>query len=229
MTIKQQYVKERRRIQRFMRSAEKRGFIFEEDLLPAIPKRITRASIRRLSNIRPDFLYAHAYYIRPETAEAIPAKDRLVEVKTAAKTKRRATLAMKKQRVQQGERASARVSTVQEEQPTDTPYYPPAEHLGYERLMTILQTAYGSFNSVVMRAWVRDYVNRFGLIDFVRILATEEGKQAIREAEEIAYDSDGDRARRWGTHLENLFMRNGLVSEDELKQFQGIRQMEAWE
>ena len=42
------YMKERRRIQNTMRRMEKQGFIYEENYLPTIPKRITQASVRRL-------------------------------------------------------------------------------------------------------------------------------------------------------------------------------------
>ena len=42
------YMKERRRIQSTMQRMEKQGFVYEENYLPAIPKRITQASARRL-------------------------------------------------------------------------------------------------------------------------------------------------------------------------------------
>lgn len=42
------YMKERRRIQGIMRRMEKQGFVYEENYLPTIPKRITQASVRRL-------------------------------------------------------------------------------------------------------------------------------------------------------------------------------------
>lgn len=42
------YMRERRRIQSTMRRMEKQGFIYEENYLPAIPQRITQASVRRL-------------------------------------------------------------------------------------------------------------------------------------------------------------------------------------
>lgn len=228
MTLKQEYARERRRIQSFMRAAQKRGFVFETDLLPAIPKRVTRASIRRLSKIKPDYLYAHAVYVAPDTGEAYEATRRLAEVRAAGIRKRRLTLAMKKDREAANARAK-RKAQLREETPANIPYYPTEESVGYARLMSILNSAYGSYNSYVMRRFVRDYVNRVGLIAFIKILATDEGKNAIREAEEIAYDSDGSRVRQWTTSLENLFIREGVLTTDELKQFQDIRTSEAWE
>lgn len=57
LTIKQQYRQQRQRIQRFIRRAEKRGYNVEYKL-PAIPKRITQASVERLRKITPKKLYA---------------------------------------------------------------------------------------------------------------------------------------------------------------------------
>lgn len=60
MTIKERYRKERRRIQSFLSKASKRGYIWEQNPLPAIPKRITEASVRRLLKLSPDALYKKA-------------------------------------------------------------------------------------------------------------------------------------------------------------------------
>lgn len=52
-----------RRIKQFIRRAGKRGFIFPEDLLPKVPKRITAGSVRRLKRITPEKLYQKATYV----------------------------------------------------------------------------------------------------------------------------------------------------------------------
>ena len=63
----QAYKKERRRIQSFLRSAIKRGYLFKEDVLPKIPKTITEASVRRLKKLTPKELYKKAEYVSEET------------------------------------------------------------------------------------------------------------------------------------------------------------------
>ena len=65
---KKQYMRERRRIQSWLRRAASRGFETQYKL-PAIPKRITEASIRRLAKITPDYLYKKSVWVSPETAE----------------------------------------------------------------------------------------------------------------------------------------------------------------
>ena len=94
--LRKEYQKERNRINRFMRAAEKRGYIFDEGLLPPPPKRITKASIRRLSKLKPDFLYSHAHYVEPDTGEYMPAKRGRIEERKKATRKARFSNAIKK-------------------------------------------------------------------------------------------------------------------------------------
>lgn len=60
--INKAYAKERNRIKSFLRRASKRGYQFPEDILPAIPKRKTEASIRKLKKLTKDALYEKAIY-----------------------------------------------------------------------------------------------------------------------------------------------------------------------
>lgn len=93
-TIREQYLKERRRIQRFIRSATKRGYIIPENILPDIPKRVTRASVSRLKKITPERIYSKSQYVSRETGEiktgkAGRAEERKAASKKAAETRRR--------------------------------------------------------------------------------------------------------------------------------------------
>lgn len=54
--------KEIRRIQNFMKRAEKRGYSFEEIELPKKPKRITQKAIGELKSLTPSKLYTQAKY-----------------------------------------------------------------------------------------------------------------------------------------------------------------------
>lgn len=65
------YMKERRRVQRFMSSARKRGYEFDEGILPKIPKRITEASVNRLRNLTPKALYKKSVKVDWETGEVL--------------------------------------------------------------------------------------------------------------------------------------------------------------
>lgn len=76
MTYKELYRKERRRIQQFIRRAEKRGYRFDSNVLPKIPKRITKASVHRLIKITPKALYQKATALDPETGKIVTGTER---------------------------------------------------------------------------------------------------------------------------------------------------------
>lgn len=82
-----EYNKERNRIKRFIRNAEKRGYVFEPNLIPPRPKTITSGSIRRLSKIRPAQLYKKAYAISAVTGQPITVEQRKREIREEATRK----------------------------------------------------------------------------------------------------------------------------------------------
>lgn len=82
-----EYNKERNRIKRFIRNAEKRGYVFEPNIIPPKPKTITSGSIRRLSKIRPAQLYSKAYAISAVTGQPITVEQRKREIREEASRK----------------------------------------------------------------------------------------------------------------------------------------------
>lgn len=82
-----EYNKERNRIKRFIRNAEKRGYVFEPNLIPPKPKTITSGSVRRLSRIRPAQLYNKAYAISAVTGQPITVEQRKKEIRQEASRK----------------------------------------------------------------------------------------------------------------------------------------------
>lgn len=94
-----EYNKERNRIKRFIRNAEKRGYVFEPNLIPPKPKTITSGSIRRLSKIRPAQLYNKAYAISAVTGQPITVKQRKREIREEAARKAWKTRRAKKDQV----------------------------------------------------------------------------------------------------------------------------------
>lgn len=79
-----EYNKERNRIKRFIRNAEKRGYVFEPNIIPSKPKTITSGSVRRLSKIRPSQLYNKAYAISAVTGQPITVEQRKREIREEA-------------------------------------------------------------------------------------------------------------------------------------------------
>lgn len=95
--IRQRYMKERRRIQRFLRGAKKRGFEFQKDILPNIPKKITEGSIRRLQKLTPKTMYEKAEYVDPYSGQVVSGrKGRLTEIQRAAEKRKKKKPGVKK-------------------------------------------------------------------------------------------------------------------------------------
>lgn len=80
-SIKNEYAKQRKRLKQAIRRAEKQGFIFPEDILPKKPKRITKASVRRLAKITPVLIRQKGKFLIEETGEIIPVKGNKAVIK----------------------------------------------------------------------------------------------------------------------------------------------------
>lgn len=88
------YSKQVRRIKQFISRAEKRGFHFNENVLPKRPNRITQASVRKLAKLTPNKLYEKAEYAGPLSyGEILPSieglkLERSARAKKGAETKK---------------------------------------------------------------------------------------------------------------------------------------------
>lgn len=94
--LKREYGKERSRLKQTLKRLEKRGYLIPDNVLPPIPKRITQASVNRLTKIRPKELYEKIEYLDQETGEILTgSRGRILERKKAAE-KRQKTISNKK-------------------------------------------------------------------------------------------------------------------------------------
>lgn len=87
MTRKQEYMKERERIRQAISRQKKSGYIVPENLLPDIPKRITKASINRLKKITPKTIRNKSELVDFTTGEII-TKESSNYKKSVVKTNR---------------------------------------------------------------------------------------------------------------------------------------------
>ena len=85
------YQKERRRLLQAVRKAEKQGYIFPEDIVPKLPKRVTKKQLEKIQATKPSDLYKLAQYVYEETGEVVPAEQRKQEVKQEATKKAKET------------------------------------------------------------------------------------------------------------------------------------------
>ena len=59
------------RIKNFIRRATKRGYEFSDNVIPIMPKRVTKKSIEKIKNIKPKDLYSKASYLDKSTGEIV--------------------------------------------------------------------------------------------------------------------------------------------------------------
>lgn len=78
-----EYKKQRRRVQQAVKRLEKIGYIFDENVVPKIPKKVTKASIQRLAKITPEKLREKSEYIIGE--EVLKYKTHKKEIKQEIK------------------------------------------------------------------------------------------------------------------------------------------------
>ena len=90
------YQKQRRRLLQAVRRAEKQGYIFPEDVVPELPKRVTKKQLENIQKIKPKELYKKAEFVYQETGEIVPAEQRKQEVKQEAIIKAKETRKRKK-------------------------------------------------------------------------------------------------------------------------------------
>lgn len=90
------YQKERRRLLQAVRRAKKQGYIFPEDIIPEMPKRVTKKQLENIQKIKPKDLYKKAEFVYQETGEIVPAEKRKQEVKQEAIAKAKETRKRKK-------------------------------------------------------------------------------------------------------------------------------------
>ena len=90
------YQKERRRLLQAVRRAEKQGYIFPEDIVPEVPKRVTKKQLEKIQKTKPKQLYKKAKFVYQETGEIVPAEQRKQEVKKEAIRKAKETRKRKK-------------------------------------------------------------------------------------------------------------------------------------
>ena len=109
------FQKERRRLLQAVRRAEKQGYIFPEDIVPELPKRVTKKQLEKIQKTKPKQLYKKAEFVYQETGEVVPAEQRKQEVKQEAIRKAKET----RKRKQETRIRNKKIST-----PSVPTYYP---------------------------------------------------------------------------------------------------------
>lgn len=178
----EEYEKQRKRINQFIRRAEKRGYIFEEDILPARPKRVRAESVRRLAALTPEKLYKKAMYAGEATQGEVVkgtkgAKlERSLRSKKAAET-RRAAAAKKKT----------------PSKPVSMPGIEAEDGSFFDRVViTQFREHISNFNpwaAGLLRAWLDKIIARFGTHD-AAVMLEEAARAGHVVTYKVVYESE---------------------------------------
>lgn len=181
-----EYDKQVKRIKQFVRRAEKRGFIFPDNVIPNKPKRITKASVRMLSKITPKELYKKAEYGGEASfGEIVSAKEGLELERKARANKASQTRKRKKEQ-------KSHQST--NEQGFKVPYNPTYEDNFYSRVVisqwySTLDTCRQGEAYNLLRVWLGNII-RFNGIENTAEMLTRGAEAGHLLTWEIAYKSD---------------------------------------
>ena len=181
-----EYDKQVKRIKQFISRAEKRGFIFPDNVIPNKPKRITKASVRKLSKITPKELYKKAEYGGEATeGEIVSAKEGL-ELERKARAKK-ASQTRKRKKEQKSQQST-------NEQGFKVPYNPTYEDSFYTRIVisqwyATLDTCRNGEAYNLLRVWMGNIV-RFNGIENTAEMLTRGAEAGHLLTWEVVYKTD---------------------------------------
>lgn len=211
--LKQQYNKQIKRIQQFIRRAEKRGYQFGPNVIPKRPKRVTSKSVERLAKITPDTLYRKAVYLDIPSGKKYPGLEGRKIERQAAQQKAKATRAANK-----AKKAAAGLPAVSapkgskpaQSAPATVPNYPRQTDLVLKNVEDKLAqwAPLASWTDFMKKLKTNDRniaqnllngaINQFGRDEVARRLEAN-AETVIELIDEILYGSGGGDAKEGGT------------------------------
>lgn len=210
------YNKELQRIKRFIARAKKRGYQFEENIIPKKPKRITPASVRRLKRITPDYLYGKAVYGGEATAGEIVSgkRGRAEERKQAGRKSAEAKRRIKESYNNQDD------ITQRYNENEDTSFYDKVSiSQWYAQLREFANgEAYG-----LLRAWMGGLIAENGQHD-VAVMINKAIDHGVILTWEVVYDMD-EAERYIGRMIDYLPEAGVLYKEEQLDKIEFMKRL----
>lgn len=165
--VDQQYRKERRRVQQFIRRANKRGYQFTVEI-PKIPKRITLGSVRRLQRLTPEYLYKKSLYGGEASfGEVVSGTEGRKLEKKLATERMKTTKRMTKERVNEDKDFFSKV------------------------VISNFQAHYSKFNervSGLLDEWLANIISKYGYHD-TAVMLEEGARKGVILTYQVAYES----------------------------------------
>lgn len=216
-----EYKKELNRIKRFIRNAEKRGYVFEPNLIPPEPKRITSGSIRRLSRIRPAQLYNKAYALSAVTGQPITVEQRKREIREEASRK-----AWETRRRKKDEEEYNRIKSNREWQQTFH-----ASKLVWNKVQSMIANVgvQQSQSAELLNNLLNSEIEKYG-VDAVMYSIAQAGEDFLSTCEVIIrYNPSSDISRTAVQHFYTLISGNLPSDAEQAEIDKALANDETWE
>ena len=213
---KEAYNKELRRIKRLISRAEKRGYQFEENLIPKRPKKITQASVRRLKKITPDYLYGKAVYGGEATAGEIVTgkRGRTEERKVAARK------SVENKRRNKESYHSQEDITQRYKENEDTTFY---DKVSISQWYTQLREFANGEAYGLLRAWMGGVIAENGVHD-TAVMINKAIDHGVILTWEVVYDMD-EAERYIGRMIDYLPEAGVIYKEEQLDKIQFMKRL----
>lgn len=250
LVAEQEYKRELKRIQQFLRRASKRGFIWSENIIPQRPNKITEKSVAKLKKLTPDVLYKKGEYVDASTGELLSgtkgrnlerkiAAEKAKETRNSKKIKAKKEREKKKPKETKNKKKQEQPKTATDIQHEETPEYiydPDDEE-------TFGEEYYPSFTDVVLSnflATLKQFPNAEGvhlLLNWYDRLIADNGRRAVAQmlqdgAEnglvvtwETVYKSTA--TKTYMTEMMNYLPDQGKFYSDQIMDM--MEQVEWWE
>lgn len=213
---KEAYNKELRRIKRFISRAEKRGYQFEENIIPKKPKKITPASVRRLKKITPNYLYSRSVYGGEATAGEIVSGKRGRKEEQKARSRKAVE---SKRRVKESHHSQGGITQRYKEN-EDTSFYDKVSiSQWYAQLREFANgEAYG-----LLRAWMGGVIAENGVHN-VAVMINNAIDHGVILTWEVVYDMD-EAERYIGRMIDYLPEAGVLYKEEQLDKIEFMKRL----
>lgn len=198
--LKSEYTKERKRIQQGISRLKKKGFILDKDILPNIPKRITKASVRRLAKITINEIYKKSKFVNPETGEIFDG----LAGKQAYKEYHRS-----KKNNEQDYPTYSVITTI-----LDKIDSLPQTRLVYSSTRKKLYYMDIEVMGNVLRSIIEEGINEIGTYKLAE-LYTQRQESIFPLLDELKYDSEEDDVNRAFSNLAFILNRGGFLTHEQ--------------
>lgn len=212
--VEKQYKRNRDRIKQFISRNEKRGFVFKENIIPKIPKKIKPESVRKLERLTPEALYKKSKYVSRETGEVIKQEEARKMLRKSSAKKAQETRKKKKQ-VQAKKDEHYKLNT-------DTSFF--ARTAIYVWKAELAKFAHGQFYDLLL-SWMNSLIAKNGE-ENVALMLQEAESNGVFLTWDVAY-KENEMQRYIGSLIDYMPDQGVMYKEEQLDKLEYMKHLDS--